>query len=49
MCFVLYMLFKGWSALHNAAWNNNVKAAKLLLLNGANVKAKDNTVSISVC
>ena len=49
MCFALYLLFKGQRALHIAASNNNVEAAKLLLLNGANVNAKDDTVSISVC
>jgi len=49
MCFVLYILFKDWSALHIATKKNNVEAAKLLLLHAANVNAKDDTVSISVC
>ena len=49
MYFVLYLLYKGWSPLHIAASNNIVEAAKLLLLNGANVNAKGNHVSISAC
>ena len=49
MCFVLYLLFKGWSALHLAARDTNAEAVKLLLLNGANINAKDDTVSIYVC
>jgi ankyrin repeat protein len=49
MCFALYLLFKGRSALQIASLQNNVEAAKFLLLNGANVNAKDETVSISVC
>jgi ankyrin repeat protein len=49
MCFALYILFKAWSALHIAARYNNVEAAKLLLLNVANVNATATiTVSISV-
>ena len=49
MCFVLYLLFKDWSALHVAAMNNSVEAAKRLLLNGASVNATTNFVSIFVC
>ena len=49
MCFALYILFKGWSALHITAENRNVEAAKLLLLKGANVNATTITVSITVC
>ena len=49
MCFALYLLFKGRSALHIASFQDNVEAAKCLLLNGASVNAKDETVSISVC
>ena len=49
MCFVLYLLFKGRSALYISALKGNVQAAKLLLLYGANVNAKDDNVSISVC
>ena len=49
MCFTLYILFKGESALHIAARNNNVEGAKLLLLNGGNVNATTLDVSISVC
>jgi ankyrin repeat protein len=49
MCFVLYLLFKGRSALLIATKKNNAEATKLLLLNGANINAKDDTVSISVC
>ena len=49
MCFALYILLKAWSALQIAARDNNVEAAKLLLLNGANVNATTTiTVSISV-
>ena len=47
--FALYLYFKGQRALHIAASNNNVEAAKLLLLNGAHVNARDYDVSISVC
>jgi ankyrin repeat protein len=36
-------------ALHIAAKDNNIDAAKLLLLNGANVNATDIYVSTSVC
>ena len=49
MCFVLYLLFKDRSALYIAVLKDNVEAAKLLLLYGANVNAKDDTVSISAC
>jgi len=49
MCFVLYLLFKGLSALHIAVLSKNVEAVKLLLLNSANGNAKDDTVSISIC
>ena len=49
MCFALYILFKGWSALHITAENNNVEVATLLLLNGANVNATTISVSITVC
>jgi ankyrin repeat protein len=49
MCFDLYILLKGRPALHIAAINNNVEAAKLFLLNGADVNANDWAVSISVC
>jgi ankyrin repeat protein len=49
MCFALYLLFKGRSALHIASFQDNVQAANILLLNGANVNAKDKAVSISVC
>jgi ankyrin repeat protein len=48
MRFTLYILFKGWSALHTVAKYNYVETAKLLLLNGANVNATTTiTVSIS--
>ena len=40
MCFALYILFKGWSALHVTTRNNNVEVAELLLLQGANVNAR---------
>ena len=49
MCFVLYLLFKYWRALHIAAKNNNIDAVNFLLLNGANVNATDIYVSTSVC
>jgi hypothetical protein len=49
ICFALYILLKGRHALHIAAINNNVEAAKLFLLNGADVNANDCAVSISVC
>ena len=49
MCFALYILLKGRHALHIAAINNNVEAAKLFILNGADVNANDFAVSISVC
>ena len=49
MCFALYILLKGWSALHITARNNNVETDKLLLLNGANVNATTINVCISVC
>jgi len=49
MCFVLYLLFKDRSALYIAVLKNNAEAVKHLLLYGANVHAKDDTVSISVC
>ena len=45
----LYLLFNGKSALHIATTDNNVDAIKPLLLNGANVNAKDYGVSISIC
>ena len=47
MAFVLYLSFKGWTALHFAARNNNVEAVKLLLSNSANVNATECSVSIS--
>ena len=47
MCFALYILFKAWSALHIAARYNNVEAAKLLLLNGANVNVTT-TINVSI-
>jgi ankyrin repeat protein len=49
MCFALYILLKGRHPLHIAAINNNVEAAKLFILNGADVNANDFAVSISVC
>ena len=49
MCFALYILLKGRHVLHIVAINNNVEAAKLFLLNGADVNADDCAVSISVC
>jgi ankyrin repeat protein len=49
MCFALYILLKGRQPLHIAAINNNVEAAKLFILNGADVNANDFAVSISVC
>jgi hypothetical protein len=49
MCFALYILLKGRHPLHIAAINNNVEAAKLFLLNGADVNANDCAVNIFVC
>jgi ankyrin repeat protein len=49
MSIALYILIKGRHPLHIAAINNNVEAAKLFLLNGADVNANDCAVSISVC
>ena len=49
MCFALYILLKDRHALHVAVINNNVEAAKLFLLNGADVNANDSAVSIFVC
>jgi ankyrin repeat protein len=43
----LYILLRGRPALHIAAVNNNVEAAKLFLLNGADVNANDWAVNIS--
>ena len=49
MCFALYILLKGRHVLHIAAIHNFVEAAKLFILNGADVNANDFAVSISVC
>jgi len=48
MAFVLHLSFKGWSALHFAARDNNVEIVKLLLLNDANSNATESSVSIAI-
>jgi hypothetical protein len=48
MCFALYILLKGRHVLHIATTNNNVEAAKLFILNGADVNANDFAVSLYI-